>query len=224
LPKSLGLREPRIAPELFDVSNIAANGDLAPADAATRRFLKGNEAFHTDSTFNTLPTSWSLLSARLLPPSGGDTEFVDMRAVYAALDAETKNAIKDASALHSLRHSRQLGGFTPDSAIANQLPSAAQRLVQEAADGSPTLVAGVHAQHIIGWHEDKSKAMLDHLMAFAAQERFRFVQKWRLHDLLVWDNRCTMHRVTPFDDMQYKRDMRRSTLLEFGPDRSVQAA
>jgi alpha-ketoglutarate-dependent 2,4-dichlorophenoxyacetate dioxygenase len=187
-------------------------------------FSRADQFFHTDSSFNSLPTTWSLLSARILPPEGGNTEFVDMRAVYAELDQETKATVKDLTAIHSMAHSRKLGGYEMTPAQAAVLPPVHQKMVQIAPDGRPTLVAGSHAGAIVGWPDDKAQALLVRIIEFAKQPRFRLVHQWKPHDLLIWDNRCTLHRATPFDDFKYKRDMRRTTLLANGPDRSVQDA
>ena len=224
LPPTLGLRPPRIARELYDVSNLTEDNEIAPADAPKRKFSKADNFFHTDSSFNNLPTSWSILSGRILPPEGGNTEFIDMRAVYAALDQETKDIVQDLTAIHSMAHSRKLGGYTMTPEQAAVLPPVPQKMVQTAPDGRPTLVAGSHAGSIIGWPDDKAQELLIRIIEFAKQPRFRLVHKWQPHELLMWDNRCTLHRGTPYDDFKYKRDMRRTTLLEYGPDRSVQDA
>ena len=224
LPPVLGVGAQRIARELYDVSNLTIDGEISPADATKRKFGKGDQLFHMDSSFNTLPTTWSLLSARIIPPVGGDTEFIDLRAVYEALDDETRDAIQDATAIHSIWFSRRLGGYEVSPEMEAKLPAVEQKMVQTAPDGRPTIVAGAHAGAIVGKSDEEGQALLRRLIAFSKQERFRLVHTWKPHDLLIWDNRCTLHRATPFDDMAYKRDMRRTTLLESGPDRSAQAA
>jgi len=227
LPPNLGIRKfdtlDRIRPELFDVSNLDRNNEIENADSAKRQFGKANELFHTDSSYHRLPTKWSLLSARILPSGGGHTDFIDMRMVYAELPEDTKEKIESLQAEHSLWRSRERAGFAPASEqMRNAAPPVNQPLVGRAADGRKTLFLSAHASHVVGWPLEIGRELLEELYEFACRdERFRYRHNWKPNDLLMWDNRCTMHRAVPFDDRSEKRDMRRATINESGPERSV---
>jgi alpha-ketoglutarate-dependent 2,4-dichlorophenoxyacetate dioxygenase len=226
LPPNLGIRDTvtlgRIRSELFDVSNLNGEGEIEDEDSLKRRFGKANELYHTDSSYNNLPTKWSILSARILPAGGGHTDFIDMRLVYENLPEETKARIDGLSVEHSLWRSRERAGFTPDNdAMRKAVAPAMHPLVRRAADGRKTLFLSSHASHITGWPVDQGRALLDELYDLACQERFHHRHDWRPGDLLMWDNRCTMHRAVPFDDLTEKRDMRRATINESGPECSA---
>jgi len=226
LPPNLGIRKfdtlGRIRSELYDVSNLDNTGEIEKPDSAKRQFGKANELFHTDSSFHNMPTKWSLLSARMLPSGGGHTDFIDMRLVYEALAEDVKVEIEDLSAEHSLAQSRERAGFMEMTEAMKKLtPPVSQPLVNTAADGRKTLYLSAHASHIVGWPIDKGRALLEMLYEFACQDRFQYRHNWLPADLLIWDNRCTMHRAVPFDDRREKRDMRRATINESGLERSV---
>ena len=161
--------------------------------------------------------SYSLLLAHELPPVGGDTWFADMRAAYDALPDERKLEIEDLVVEHWLWHSRMLAGFPPptEEEIAAK-PPARHRLVQtHPGSGRKHLYIAAHAEHIVGWPKDKGLALIRELMDFATQDQFVYEAQWRQPgDLIIWDNRCTMHRATEFDDRTLRRDMRRTTVLE----------
>ena len=224
LPPNLGIRKfdslGRIRPELFDVSNLNNKGEIEPNDAPKRQFGKANELFHTDSSYHNMPTKWSLLSARVLPKGGGYTDFIDMRMVYEAMPEEMTTQLDDLHAEHSLWRSRERAGFAPVSeAMRDAAPPVVQPLSGVAADGRKTLYISSHASHIVGWPRDKGRAFLDRLYDFACeQEQCRYRHHWQPADLLIWDNRCTMHRAVPFDDRHEKRDMRRATNNEAGTE------
>jgi len=223
LPPSLNIRKAdtlgRIRPELYDISNLDARGEIETADSTKRQFGKANAMFHTDSSFNTLPTKWSLLSARVVPEGGVCTDFIDMRLVYAALPDDTKARIEGLQAEHSLWRSRERAGFTTVTEEQRKaLPPVAHPLVRIAADGRKSLYVGAHTSHIVDWPLEEGRALLDELYDFACQDRFLYRHVWKPDDLLIWDNRCTMHRAVPFDDMNEKRDMRRATINESGPE------
>jgi alpha-ketoglutarate-dependent 2,4-dichlorophenoxyacetate dioxygenase len=209
----------RIAHGLYDVSNLDADGNLLTADSLRRGYSKGNELFHSDSSFNSLPTKWSLLLAHIVPPAGGNTEFIDLRAVYDALDPEMQQRLEGLEAEHSYWHSRRKAGFENVSAdMEKALPGARHPLVRASASGRKTLYVGAHAAQIIGWDEYESRKLLDELYDFATQPHFIYSHRWQVGDLVIWDNRCTLHRGTAFDDLHDKRDMRRTTVNECGPE------
>jgi alpha-ketoglutarate-dependent 2,4-dichlorophenoxyacetate dioxygenase len=223
LPPNLGMpdQKRRLRRELYDASNLDENGEALATDSPRRKYNRGNELFHTDSSFNDLPTKWSLLLAHELPPAGGSTEFVDLRAVYADLPPATKARLEGVVAEHSLWHSRQRGGFTAvTDEMRRLMPPVQHSIVRTAADGRSTLYIGAHASHIVGWPIDEGQALLQELMTFATQPRYVYAHEWRDGDLVIWDDRCTLHRVTSFDDLRYRRDMRRTTINEHGPERA----
>jgi alpha-ketoglutarate-dependent 2,4-dichlorophenoxyacetate dioxygenase len=210
-----GLRIPR--GEIIDQSNLDEDGAIFAEGDRQLLFKRANRLWHTDLSFHPVRATYSLLSAHKLPPDGGpDTEFIDMRAVYDALPAAMKERIEPMQASHSYWHSRVMGGGPePTEEELQSRPPALHRLVQRhPRSGRATLYLASHAQHIVGMPLEKGRALLQELMAFAAQPRFVFAHKWRLGDVVIWDNLATMHRATPFEDTRYVRDVRRTTCRE----------
>jgi alpha-ketoglutarate-dependent 2,4-dichlorophenoxyacetate dioxygenase len=220
------IRRRRLGPELYDVSNLDENGDFLPAESLQLASNRANEEFHTDSSFNALPTKWSLLSARILPPFGADTQFVDTRAVYDALPKELQQKAQDAVAQHDFWKTRGRAGFgaiTDD--MRRAMPAVTHpvvRIIPES--GRRALYIGNHATHIVGWPRADGERFLDELNGFATQSPFIYTHRWRPGDFVIWDNRCTVHRATPYDMFKYKRDLRRTTINEYGPETSSTAA
>jgi alpha-ketoglutarate-dependent 2,4-dichlorophenoxyacetate dioxygenase len=204
---------------LAEVSNIDANDKIRSSSDPWRMMQRANELWHTDSSFKRVPGKISFLSAHELPPTGGETEFADLRAAYDALDATTKEQIEDLVAEHSLFHSRSLLGytdFTEEERVA--FPPVPQSLVRiHPGCGRKTLYLASHASHIIGWSVDRGRALLKELTEYSTQSRFVYQHQWRLNDLVVWDNRCTLHRARPYDDAGHRRDMRRTTVEDIAP-------
>lgn len=229
LPPHMGLRRnvaPRIGFGLYDISNLDANGDFLPADSLRLAFNKGNEEFHTDSSFNTLPTKWSLLSARIVPPEGGDTEFCDARAAYDALPEPLRTRADSAIAEHWLWNTRVKGGYLAVSdEMRDAMPPARHPVVRTLRESArKSLYLGAHVTHIVGWPRADSDAFIAEINAHIASPDFRYVHRWRPADLLVWDNRCTLHRATSYRVFEHKRDMRRATINEYGPEVSSTTA
>ncbi len=215
----------RLRAELFDASNLDANNEIVPYASEKRRLAKGAERFHSDSSFNSLPTKWSLLLGHIVPPEGGDTHFIDTRAVYDALPAETRARIEPLVAVHDFWRGRERTGLTGvTEAMRASMPAVTHPLVRTMPYGRKSLYIGGHAVGIVGWPEAEALALLDELYDFATQERFIYVHKWRQWDLVIWDNRCTLHRATPLETDRYKRDVRRTTVNEYGPETSANAA
>jgi alpha-ketoglutarate-dependent 2,4-dichlorophenoxyacetate dioxygenase len=204
---------------LAEVSNLDANGRIRTASDPWRLMQRANQLWHTDSSFKRVPGKFSFLSAHELPPAGGETEFADLRAAYDALEAATKERIEDLVAEHSVFHSRALLGytdFTDDERVA--FPPVPQSLVRvHPGSGRKTLYLASHASHIIGWPVEQGRALLKELTEFSTQPRFVYQHHWLLNDLVVWDNRCTLHRARPYDDVGYRRDMRRTTVEDIAP-------
>jgi len=222
----MGRNKPsRVLPEMYDASNLDENGEIVGPKSTRASFNKGNELFHSDSSYNDLPTKWSLLMGHIVPPEGGNTEFVDMRAVYEALSDEMKAKVENLVVEHYIWHSRRKGGLTgitPEMEAA--MPPVHHPLVLVSENGRKALFIGGHASHIVGWPIDDGRAFLDELYDFATQPKFIYSHKWQVGDLVIWDNRCTMHRGTEFPYFKYKRDLRATRMLEYGPDRSSTTA
>ena len=194
-------------------------GTVIPADDRRMIYQKANYFWHTDSSFKRVPSLCSLLSARIVPPEGADTEFATMRAAWDALSAETKRRLDGLVAMHSLQHSRSL--VDPDVLTQDQrdeVPPVPQAMVRaNPVNGRNAVYIGAHASHIVGWPEEEGRAFLDELMEFATQPRFVYRHTWREGDLLVWDNRALLHRATAYDGARYKRLMQRTTVAGDAP-------
>jgi alpha-ketoglutarate-dependent 2,4-dichlorophenoxyacetate dioxygenase len=210
-----------IAPQLYDVTNLDPAGEILPSNDRTLSHAKGFERFHSDSSFNTMPTKWSLLMGHIVPPEGADTDFVDTRAVFDALSEPMKARIAGLEAVHDFWGGRERLGvsdITPE--MRRRYPPVTQPMVRTSASGRKALYIGGHAVGIVGWPEDEALALLDELFDFATQDRFVYAHKWRPADLVIWDNRCTLHRATPFERDRYRRDCRRTTINEYGEERT----
>ncbi len=208
--------EKRLARHFADVSNLGRDGKTLARDDRARMFNLGNRLWHSDSSFRAIPAKYSLLSGRVIPPagSGGNTEFADMRAAYDALDAATKAEIEDLVCEHSLIHSRGLMGFTELSAEEKlAFRPVRQRLVRvHPVTGRKSLYLSSHAGTILGWPVPEARSLLRDLTEHATQRQFVYSHPWRPLDLVMWDNRQTMHRATRFDDLKHVRDVRRTTV------------
>ena len=201
---------------IFDVSNLDERGQILSLDDQRRAYRQGNELWHTDSSFRQKSATWSMLHARIVPPDGANTQFADTRAAYDALPSATKTKLEGLIAEHSIWHSRaQYGGYTPTEEEKKLRPPARHPVVRRhPGSGRNALYIASHASHIVGWPEDEGRALLRELLAHATQPRFVYAHKWRLGDLVIWDNRCTLHRATPFESTTHVRDMRRSTVID----------
>jgi len=201
---------------VFDVSNLDENGNILDLDDQRRAYRDGNQLWHTDSSFRQKSATWSMLHARVIPPNGGDTDFADTRAAYDALPDKMKAELEGLVAEHSIWHSRaQLGGYVPTGQERKARPPAYHPVVRRhPGSGRHALYIASHASHIVGWPVEEGRALLRELLAFATQERFVYAHKWRLGDLVIWDNRCTLHRATPFESTTHVRDMRRTTIID----------
>lgn len=206
-------------PEMNDISNLDVDGRILQADDRRRMFNLGNRLWHSDSSFKATPAKYSLLYARSIPPEGGETEFADMRAAWDALPDRMKSRVKDLVCWHSLLYSRaQLGfhGFNEEER--RQFEPVPQRLVRRhAGSGRLSLYLSAHIGRIEGWDVPEAMMLVRDLVEHATQREFVYRHAWRVHDLLVWDNRCTMHRGRAYDDTVYARDMRRVTLADSAP-------
>jgi alpha-ketoglutarate-dependent 2,4-dichlorophenoxyacetate dioxygenase len=215
----------RLSSGLNDVSNLGKDGKPLARDHRTHLFNLGNCLWHSDSSFRAIPAKFSLLSARVVNPKGGNTEFADMRAAYDALDGETKAEIEDLICEHSLMYSRGSLGFIDYSEEEKQLfKPVLQRLVRtHPVHGRKSLYLSSHAGRVIGMTMPEGRLLLKDLTEHATQPEFVYVHRWTVHDLVMWDNRQTMHRVRRYDQSQ-PRDMRRATVAGTTPTVARQAA
>jgi alpha-ketoglutarate-dependent 2,4-dichlorophenoxyacetate dioxygenase len=206
----------RVRKEFADVSNLDPENKVWGKDSRQRMFQLGNRLWHTDSSFKRLPALASLLYAHSIPPVGGHTEFADERAAYDALPEATKRRLDALVVEHSIFTSRAKLGFSDFSDEERQgLPPVPQVLVRTLPDsGRKSLYLASHAGRIFGMPEADGGALIDELIAHATQRQFIYTHRWRVHDLVIWDNRCTMHRGTDFDDLRWKRDMQRATVCD----------
>jgi alpha-ketoglutarate-dependent 2,4-dichlorophenoxyacetate dioxygenase len=198
--------------EIADISNLDGDSNVLQQNSRRRLDWLANRLWHTDASFRAVPGALSLLYAHVVPDEGGDTEFADLRAAYDALPDKTKAELEGLVAEHSIWHSRgQLAvtTYTPEELAS--LPPVPQRVVRtHPGSHRKTLYIASHASHIIGLPVADGRLMLMDLMEHATQPRFVHAHQWRQGDLVVWDNRCTMHRARPFDTTKV-RDLRRVT-------------
>jgi alpha-ketoglutarate-dependent 2,4-dichlorophenoxyacetate dioxygenase len=215
----------RLTSGLNDVSNLGKDGKPLPREHRTHLFNLGNCLWHSDSSFRPIPAKFSLLSARVVNPKGGNTEFADMRAAYDALDAETRAEIENLICEHSLMYSRGSLGFVDYSDEEKQMfKPVLQRLVRtHPVHGRKSLYLSSHAGAIRGMSVPEARLLLRDLTEHATQPQFVYVHTWTVHDLVMWDNRQTMHRVRRYDQSQ-PRDMRRATVAGTEPTVAQQAA
>ena len=212
------IRKERIDHRVSDVSNLDHDNQILPAASRKRQSGLANRLWHTDSSFRHVPARASLLYARQVAPIGGHTQFADMRAAWVALPAATQARIDGLVALHSIFHSRASIGFTDYSARERAaLPGALQVLVRTIPEnGRRALYLASHLFRIVGMQDDDAMQLIEELMAHATQRQFIHTHRWRQNDLVMWDNRCTMHRGTEYDERRWKRDMHRATVSDVG--------
>jgi alpha-ketoglutarate-dependent 2,4-dichlorophenoxyacetate dioxygenase len=210
--------EYRLPTTFADVSNLDRDNQVFRRDDRRRLFAIGNRLWHSDSSFKAVPAKYSLLRAVSVPSRGGNTEFAYMPAAYDALDEEAKREAEDLVCEHSQIFSRQQLGFTDftDEERARFAP-VRQRLVRtHPGTGRKSLYLSSHAGSIVGWPVPEARAFLRDLVEHATQRQFVYAHRWRVGDLVMWDNRQTMHRARPFP-VHEPRDMRRTTLMGEAP-------
>ena len=210
--------EYRLPTTFADVSNLDKDNKIFAREDRRRLFGLGNRLWHSDSSFKAVPAKYSLLHAISVPSRGGNTEFAYMPAGYDALDAETKAEVEDLICEHSQIFSRQQLGFTDftDEERARFAP-VRQRLVRtHPLTGRKSLYLSSHAGSIVGWPVPEARFFLRDLVEHATQRQFVYAHRWRVGDLVMWDNRQTMHRARPFPAHE-PRDMRRTTLMGDAP-------
>jgi alpha-ketoglutarate-dependent 2,4-dichlorophenoxyacetate dioxygenase len=210
-------RRRRIASrEIFDISNLDENGGIRGEEDARSSLLQVTQLWHTDLSFRQGSAKWSMLHAKVIPPAGGDTEFADTRAAYDALPDAMKRRLEGLVAEHSLWHSTAArGGYVPSEEERRSYSPARHKLVRpHPGSGRNALYIASYASHIVGMPVEEGRALLAELIEFATQPQFVYRHKWQVGDLVIWDNRCTMHRATPFAAADHVRDMRRTTIID----------
>jgi alpha-ketoglutarate-dependent 2,4-dichlorophenoxyacetate dioxygenase len=210
--------ERRLRMEINDISNLDKNSNVMARDDRKRLFGLGNMLWHSDSSFKPTPAKYSLLSARVIPSAGGNTEFADMRAAWDALDAATQADIRELVCDHSQLYSRGVLGFTDFTAdeTARWAP-VPQRLVRRhPVTGRLSLYLSSHAGAVHGMPVPEARMLLRDLVEHATQRRFVHAHEWRQHDLVMWDNRVTMHRARRYPTDQ-PRELHRTTIEDVAP-------
>ena len=218
LERSLTASNVGADPEIIVLSNMREDSGLWPADSAHGLFLQGNNYWHTDSSYKRVPSKGSALAARVVPETGGETAFADMRAACDALDPGMRDYLEGKSAVHSYAYSQgKVGGTEALSADEwDALPPVEHPILRRhPATGRRALYIGRHASHIVGEDEGDSRALLERLCEEACRAPRVFVHRWRVGDLVLWDNRCVLHRGLghPPDQGRY---MTRTTLAGDG--------
>jgi alpha-ketoglutarate-dependent 2,4-dichlorophenoxyacetate dioxygenase len=200
---------------LTDISNLDADGAIMKADDRRRAYALGNRLWHTDASFQDPPGRYSMLFAKIVPPVPADTEFADLRAAYDALDEDLKKEISGLRAHHSIAYSRETLGFTFSEDEKTQLKGAEHPVVRtNPRTGRRSLYLASHASRIVGWPVPEGRLLLRELVEHATQPRFVYRHRWRVGDLVIWDNLATMHRGKAYDDSRHKRELRRVTTLD----------
>jgi alpha-ketoglutarate-dependent 2,4-dichlorophenoxyacetate dioxygenase len=208
-------------PEIGDISNLDEDNRLRARDDQRRLDSLGNRLWHTDASYMPVPVVLGMLFAVAVPPSSpfgaGETEFADMRAAYDALNDEQREVVDPLVAEHDVFWSRAQIGFTEfPPGEREKYPPSRQRLVRRhPGSGRKCLYLSAHASHIVGWPVPEGRLLLHDLSDFATRPQFVYSHKWRVGDLVIWDNRDTMHRGRPHDEDQ-PRDLRRATTLDIG--------
>ena len=211
-------KDRRLSTDLADVSNLDKNNKPFTKDDPRRIFNLGNRLWHTDSSFKEIPAKYSLLSARNVSKEGGNTEFADMRSAYDNLESRIKNKIDTMICEHSLIYSRQRLGFDmvkelSSEEIKNFTPVEQPLVRKNKITNRKTIFLSSHIGKIKNWIRPDSMCFIDDLIEYATQLKFKYIHEWSKNDLIIWDNRQTMHRARAYDDLKENRDMRRTTVL-----------
>ena len=199
---------------LTDISNVGESGELLPSNDRRRQYLLGNRLWHTDASFQDPPGRYSMLYSVVVPPVPADTEFADMRSAYDTLTDDVKAKLEGLRAQHSIAYSRAMLGFEFTEKESQTLKGAVHPLIRTLPYGRKSLYLASHASSIIDWPLPEARLLLRDLTEHATQPQFVYRHSWRVGDLVIWDNRATMHRGMPFDDTKYRRELRRVTTLD----------
>jgi len=208
----------RLDPRMTDISNVNEKDEVVPASDRRHLYALANRFWHTDNAFRKVAAKYSLLSARVVPPEGGETEFADMRAAYDALPEKMKTFLEGKIAIHSIIYSREIIGFTDYSKEERDgLPAVPHVMVRtHPGSGRKTLYLASYAHEIVGMPTPEARILIHDLIEHATQRQFVYSHKWRVGDVVMWDNRCTMHRARDYDN-SHRRDLHRTTVREDAP-------
>ena len=220
-----------IRPEISQLSNVGDDGLILKADSETMTYHRGNQLWHTDSSFKAVPAKCSILSGREVPPVAGGTEFADVRAAYDGWPGSETLGISKADleglvCEHSIIYSRStiVGDIFTDEQK-NAVPAVRQVLVREhSATGRKVLYVGSHCSYVIGWPTEKGRALIKELNDWVVQDKYVFRHTWRQHDLVIWDNRIVLHRGQTWAEEEHRRVMHRTTVAGDGPTTAQVAA
>lgn len=213
--------------DIFYAGNLDHNGEIIPYGSEGAKLAQGAERFHTDSSFHAMPTKWSLLHGVETPPpaAGGDTLFIDARAAYDDLPDAMKQRIEGLFGIHDFWEGRRRAGLkgeiTPQMRAIIPFDPLQHPLVRTMPNGRKSLFVGGHCTGVAGMGAVEGAALIEELYAHATQDKYIYRHHWRQWDLLIWDNRCTMHAATPLLSDEYRRDMRRTTINEYGEETSA---
>jgi alpha-ketoglutarate-dependent 2,4-dichlorophenoxyacetate dioxygenase len=200
------------------MTNLGKDGNRLPLDHPAMQHRARNEAWHSDSSFKPVPALASLLAARIVPPVGGNTDFASARAAYEHLPAERKAACERLIAIHRITHPdmEEDKGYDEE---AKKRHTVTHPLIRtNPVNGRKALYVGSHAQEIVGMPRQEGRKLLDELTAFCTQPQFVYSHHWQDGDAVMWDNRCTLHRATTYDQTKYKRKLHRTTIAGKTPD------
>lgn len=215
VPTAVDQERSRLAnKQINDITNVGVDGKILPADDRRRMYNLGNLLWHSDSSFKAIPAKYSMLHARVIPPEGGETQFADMRAAWDALPSNLKEMARDLVCHHSVIYSRHQLGFEEftEEEKARCTP-VRQRLVrQHDSSGRTSLYLSAHIGRIEGWPTPEALVFIQELTEFATQREFVYSHSWTVGDLVIWDNRATMHRARRYEDKVYPRELRRVTV------------
>ena len=204
----------RTLPEISNLSNVDAEERLIPRDDKRNLYHAGNRMWHSDSSFKRIPAMASLLSGREVPPEGGETQYASMRVAYERLPEDLRRLLDGKVVIHSFTYSRGLiadGLFEPEHAA--QVPPVRQALVRaNPTNGRKAFYVGSHACEIVGMPTDEARALIRELVASATRPELVYTHRWQVGDLVMWDNRCMLHRGRPWDEGRYRRVMHRTTV------------
>jgi alpha-ketoglutarate-dependent 2,4-dichlorophenoxyacetate dioxygenase len=202
---------------LGDISNLGPDGEILPPGDRRRAYGLANRLWHTDASFQDPPGRYSMLSAKVIPLVGADTEYADMRGAYDALPDEIKAQIEGLRVHHSIAYSRQTLGFEFSKDEEDALKGAVHPLVRTIPRSARrSLYVASHASRVVDWPLPEGRLLLRELIEHATAATFVYRHRWRVGDLVIWDNRATMHRARPFEDTKHRRELRRVTTLDIG--------
>jgi alpha-ketoglutarate-dependent 2,4-dichlorophenoxyacetate dioxygenase len=217
LPKQPGVEHCIAAPEIDEISNVGPDGEIQDPSSDNQKFKAGNQLWHSDGSFRPVPAATSLLLCHEAVAVGGGTEYADMTGAYEALPDAEKAQLDGLLAEHSLLRTRTLKGLAAEEVtdeMRGRFPPALQPVVRiHPETGRKGLFLSEDAYCIIGMDEAEGQALLERLIAFSTQPRFVYRHQWRPGDLVIWDNRCTMHRGLAYEAQNMRRVMHRTTAM-----------